>query len=319
MDGGSQSTLSRFRAARWQQPLGPFACFGQCWSVRTTSPRLADYIGSLYRSMISTDALDGRGRCYSVLPPGHGTTGAVYRDDELLLERSSHTGTLDALISAVNRQVVEDSDHTLILHAAAADRDGRALLLPAPAGSGKTTLVAGLLDRGFAYLSDEAVAIDGNRIVEAYPKPLTIRKGSWDVLRHLEPGGSAGLSPYFEQQWHVPPQDLAPVVLRSTIAVMVFAKYDVTARTRVKQLSPADAVGLLVPCTFASDADRLSPEQLGGLARTSTAIPAYSLRWSDLQDACDVVISLLELGDPAAGESTESSTSDASSDAQTWN
>jgi HprK-related kinase A len=47
----------------------------------------------------------------------------------------------------------------LIIHAAAVERGGRALLLPAPPGSGKSTLCAALVSRGWRLLSDELALI----------------------------------------------------------------------------------------------------------------------------------------------------------------
>ena len=48
----------------------------------------------------------------------------------------------------------------LIFHAAVVEKSGRALILPAPPGSGKSTLCAGLVNRGWRLLSDELTLID---------------------------------------------------------------------------------------------------------------------------------------------------------------
>ncbi len=47
----------------------------------------------------------------------------------------------------------------LILHAAVAERDGRAVIFPARPGSGKSTLCAGLVHQGWRLLSDEHALI----------------------------------------------------------------------------------------------------------------------------------------------------------------
>jgi hypothetical protein len=65
----------------------------------------------------------------------------------------------------------------LALHAGAASADGQGLLLPAPQETGKSTIVAALLQRGFNYLSDEVGALD----------PITRRMYPHPKLLHLDP------------------------------------------------------------------------------------------------------------------------------------
>jgi hypothetical protein len=55
----------------------------------------------------------------------------------------------------LNWAVTSMAHQYLIYHAAALERGGRALLLPAPPGSGKSTLSAALAHRGWRLLSDE--------------------------------------------------------------------------------------------------------------------------------------------------------------------
>ena len=65
------------------------------------------------------------------------------------------------LVWHVNGSVVRvDRGQHLLLHAAAAERDGVTVVLPAPMESGKTTTVAGLLRAGYRYVTDETVVLD---------------------------------------------------------------------------------------------------------------------------------------------------------------
>ena len=71
----------------------------------------------------------------------------------------------------------------LVLHAGAVSLGGFGLLLPGPSGAGKSTLTAALVSGGFAYLSDEAAAIDPASLeIEPYPKPLSLHGGSLALL-----------------------------------------------------------------------------------------------------------------------------------------
>ncbi len=72
----------------------------------------------------------------------------------------------------------------LIIHAAVVEHSGRALLLPAPPGAGKSTLCAGLISRGWRLLSDELALIDpGTGNLVPLPRPVSLKNRSIDVIR----------------------------------------------------------------------------------------------------------------------------------------
>ncbi len=82
----------------------------------------------------------------------------------------------------------------LAIHAAVVERSGRALILPAPPGSGKSTLCAGLVNRGWRLLSDELTLIDpASGHVLPLPRPVSLKNASIEVIRGLF--GSAVLGP----------------------------------------------------------------------------------------------------------------------------
>ena len=76
----------------------------------------------------------------------------------------------------------------LILHAAVIERDGLAAILPAPPGSGKSTLCAGLTCRGWRLLSDELTLIslqDGT--IAPLCRPVSLKNESINIIRRYEP------------------------------------------------------------------------------------------------------------------------------------
>ena len=85
----------------------------------------------------------------------------------------------------------------LLLHSAAIEREGRAVLLPAWPGSGKSTLAVSLMARGWRYLSDEfgVVSLDDGR-VEPFVRPAALKNASIGVMRAFDPAGYIG--PLFE-------------------------------------------------------------------------------------------------------------------------
>jgi HprK-related kinase A len=78
----------------------------------------------------------------------------------------------------------------LIVHAAVVERGGRALILPAPPGSGKSTLCAALVARGWRLLSDELAMIDAQtRDVVPLPRPISLKNASIPLMTAFWPEG----------------------------------------------------------------------------------------------------------------------------------
>jgi hypothetical protein len=76
----------------------------------------------------------------------------------------------------------------LILHAAVLEQGGRAVLLPAPPGSGKSTLTAALCLRGWRLFSDELALIDtATGLVWPMTRPVSLKNQSIDVIQAFEP------------------------------------------------------------------------------------------------------------------------------------
>jgi hypothetical protein len=179
------------------------------------------------------------------------------------------------------------------VHAAAAAIDGRAVLLPARMESGKTTLVAGLVQRGFGYLTDEAAVIDPVTLrVSPFPKPLTIDEGSWSVLPELRPERSADVEPLVSRQWHVDPRSIRSDALAadSEVVCIVSPQYVAGATTALRAMSKADALVLLCESTFYLDRHRRTGfDALGELVRRT---PTFQLVIGDLESACHEIITL---------------------------
>ncbi|MFP5409873.1 MAG: HprK-related kinase A [Gammaproteobacteria bacterium] len=72
----------------------------------------------------------------------------------------------------------------LIIHAGAVEKHGRAVILPAPPGSGKSTLTAALMLSGWRLLSDELTLIDRKTgLIHALPRPVSLKNESIDIIR----------------------------------------------------------------------------------------------------------------------------------------
>jgi hypothetical protein len=94
---------------------------------------------------------------------------------------------LSATLTAVNLTAVAETP-LLAAHAGVVTDGRSAVVVPASSGTGKTTLVTALVQRGWHYLSDEALCLqwhDGR--LSAYPRPLALSTWSAAALG-LSPG-----------------------------------------------------------------------------------------------------------------------------------
>ena len=94
-----------------------------------------------------------------------------------LVRRSRRIGPiLRALRRQLQIAVARFSREYLFVHAGVVAWRKRAIVIPGRSFSGKSTLVAALIDAGACYLSDEFARFDQNGWVHAYPRPLTLRR-----------------------------------------------------------------------------------------------------------------------------------------------
>lgn len=79
----------------------------------------------------------------------------------------------------------------LVIHAAAIEKGGRAVIMPGVPGSGKSTLTAGLVNRGWRLLSDELtlISLSEGRIM-GLARPISLKNESIDVIREFVPAAT---------------------------------------------------------------------------------------------------------------------------------
>lgn len=93
--------------------------------------------------------------------------------------------------------LIHQQTQVAVIHGGVLGHDGRAILLPGPTGSGKSTLVAELVRQGAIYFSDEYALIDAAGRVHPYPRALLLRDepGLGRAVLATELGGSVACEP----------------------------------------------------------------------------------------------------------------------------
>jgi HprK-related kinase A len=177
----------------------------------------------------------------------------------------------------------------LIIHAAVLERHGRAVVLPAPPGSGKSTLCAALVTRGWRLLSDEMTLVrleDG--AVLPLPRPVSLKNGSIDVIRAYAP--DAVLSPPVENttkgtiaHLKAPPASIARAFDPARPAFIVFPRYEAGAATSLSPLPKARAFMGVAENAF--NYEVLGVRGFTALGCLIDATAAFEFRYSKLDEA----------------------------------
>ncbi|HPE70978.1 MAG TPA: hypothetical protein PK018_02240 [Candidatus Competibacter sp.] len=259
-------------------------------SLYCATERLAQALEPLFAHLRVTTAAGPR----FTIEADNGFTG--WRDQEEIFATTTLDGAVIGLFAAVLEYAAADRNLMASLHAGAVSDGHTALVLPGAGGSGKSTLTAALLTRGYRYLSDDLVPLDyGSGHALPVPVCLNLKAGSVSALVDLYPAlpklpawrsGNRRLRflppPAFAQRR---PERAYPV------AAMVFPQYQPDAASK---LQPLDSVAALTRL-MASDARfdlPLNPAKIAALCAWIETTPAYAFAYSDLSTAADGLRSL---------------------------
>jgi hypothetical protein len=95
----------------------------------------------------------------------------------------------------MNWCVSTHANHFLIIHAAVVERNGFVAILPAPPGSGKSTLCAGLVLSGWRLLSDELTLIDPDTgLIYPLSRPVSLKNQSISVIAEFSREARIGVA-----------------------------------------------------------------------------------------------------------------------------
>jgi len=214
---------------------------------------------------------------------------SLYRDGFAVLRHVSPGLAIAHLAWEVNQGALNSTTGRLLLHAAAAEHNGDVVLFPGPQGSGKSTLVAALVQAGFRYVSDEIAAIDPDAgVVDPYPKPISLRPGSWRLLPELEPPPEPALAPSYPQ-WLIAPAAIrfdAVAAAGGRPRVLMFPTH-ASGPTRVEPISRSEALVSFIDQV--SNFDALGRGALHLAADVVRSCRCYRLHVGDVREASTVV------------------------------
>ncbi len=198
---------------------------------------------------------------------------------------------------AMNWCVASQVKHHVLIHAAVLERGGRALVMPAPPGSGKSTLCAALMLSGWRLLTDEMALLT----MEPQPRLLPLGRGvslknrSIDLIREFSAravftqvthdtvkGSIAHLQPLAE---HV-----ARLAEPASPAWVVFPQFAAGAATEITPLPrPATLLDLMGQSFNAEQLGLPAFQALTGLLAQSTC---HHARYGSVDAALQAIASI---------------------------
>jgi hypothetical protein len=249
------------------------------WSILGNDSTLVTFIEYLYEASVVGSA--GPAKHVFVVRRHTNVDSApvsLYRDGQAVLRRVPEDLAVAQLAWEVNRGVVEEAGNRLLLHAAAAERDGRIVVLAGPEGSGKSTLVDALVRSGLRYITDETVVVElrAGRIVP-YPKPIALHET--ERCQRLVPAQA------------IRPDAVATSGGNARLLVLL-AGYQPGRGPVARSISRADAAVALAEQAF--NFRSLGAGRLDAIADVVSACDCYRLEVGELDAGCRLVNDLLE-------------------------
>lgn len=196
----------------------------------------------------------------------------------------------------------------LVIHAAVIERNGLAAILPAPPGSGKSTLCAGLVNRGWRLLSDELALYDmRNSIIYGMARPVNLKNASIDVIRAFAPDAVISEAVSDTAKGTValmrpPTESVARVLEPATPRWVVLPKFVANCSPQLGPCPKSEAFMLVAEQSFNYDIHGRS-----GFDAVKALIDrcrCYRFRYSDLSDAEGIFAELLEEQDKGTDEAS---------------
>ncbi len=264
-----------------------FSSFGVRIGVRVNQPEMCQSLHALLPPGSRPSSSNTVQRLFSLVVGGPQRERGVRRLNILyegamrLCRERELSPVLQILETQIRHAVAELAPRRVFVHAGVIEHRGRAIVIPGPSMSGKSTLVSELIKLGATYYSDEYAVLDDKGMVSPFPKPLSLRApGTYNASDYdiAELGAKVGIKA-------VP------------IGMVAITKYAEGAKWRPRRLSPGH--GALAMLSHSVAARRRPRQVIGALHR---ALAGTEVLKGIRGEASEVAQQMLELMDRVSAE-----------------
>jgi hypothetical protein len=203
----------------------------------------------------------------------------------------------------INWRVMATRSNYLQLHSAAMVYGGQGVIFAGASGCGKSTLAAGLLSRGWTYLSDEFGLIDPDTTyLHSFPKALCIKAGSFDLIERLDlplRRRRHYVKAFKGRVAYISPQDVGPQMEAAPgpIRFVIFPEYIEGGEPRLRPLSPGRAAFALAG--HALNRNVFGSRAISILSAVVRGAECFRLESGPLEPTCALIDALVRDRGPA--------------------
>ncbi|MBT9332630.1 hypothetical protein [Paracidobacterium acidisoli] len=194
------------------------------------------------------------------------------------------------LLHAARALLYAEAQYDIAFHAAMVAGQGRGVMLCAPRESGKSTLTAHLVARGFDLLADEPTLLHlDTASVSPLHFPVSLKEGSWNVLAHEWPQLAA--APVHLRSDGMKIRLLHPPRLAAQpqrLTHIVFPEYNPSSAGYAERLSPLRSLSSLNEGGMLP-ARRLKRDTFEAFLRLIMDTPSYAMQYASLERAEQII------------------------------
>ncbi len=203
----------------------------------------------------------------------------LWQDTTLLLEAEAVTYLFEPLMQAALEQLITPAADHLVFHAGGVALAEWGVLLCGVSGSGKSTLTARLLQKGFRYLSDEALAVDLSiDVMRGFARSVVLKAGSDFIWRSQQASNEAPTLPH-GIAWITPSYLGSKTIPHASPQLLLFPKFVPGSDLVVEPMSAGDAAFTLLQNL--ANARNLPEQGFRLTAELAREVPAYHVIYGD--------------------------------------